>query len=108
LAFLLEAIREPLQEYESELYTLYLLQEVQSHGIGKALFRAVTGALVHKGYKSMLVWVLEQNPAVHFYEKLSGQYVMSKRIEIGGLELSEFALGWKNLAAEPTKISRSI
>ncbi len=100
------AIREPLQEYESELYTLYLLKQVQGLGIGKALFRAVTGALVTKGYQSMLVWVLEQKPAVHFYEKLSGQYVMSKRIEISGLELSEFALGWKNLAAEPAKVSR--
>lgn len=45
------AIREPLQEYESELYTLYLLKQVQGLGIGKALFRAVTGTLLQRATK---------------------------------------------------------
>jgi hypothetical protein len=45
----------------------------------------------------MLVWVLEQNPAVRFYEKAGAQRLMSKQIEIGGVHLPELALGWPDL-----------
>jgi L-amino acid N-acyltransferase YncA len=91
------AIREPLNAYDSELYTLYLLKEAQGRGIGKALLEAVISDLVQKGYKSMLVWVLEQNPAIRFYEKTSAQYITSKQIEIGSVQLPEAALGWPDL-----------
>jgi hypothetical protein len=45
----------------------------------------------------MLVWVLEQNPAVRFYEKTGAEHLMSKQIEIGGVSLSELGLGWPDL-----------
>jgi hypothetical protein len=45
----------------------------------------------------MLAWVLERNPAVRFYEKAGAQHLESKRIEIGGVSLSEIALGWSDL-----------
>ena len=91
------AIREPLHAYDSELYTLYLLKEAQGRGIGRTLLGAVFKVLVQKGYKSMLVWVLEQNPAVRFYERTGAQYITSKQIEIGGVHLPEAALGWPDL-----------
>jgi GNAT superfamily N-acetyltransferase len=91
------ALREPLHAYDSELYALYLLKEVQGRGIGRALLGAVITALVQKGYKSMLVWVLEQNPAVRFYERAGAQYITSKQIEIGSVQLPEAALGWPDL-----------
>ncbi len=40
----------------------------------------------------MLVWVLEQNPAVRCYEDLGGQLVTSKEIEIGGIFLRKRAV----------------
>jgi GNAT superfamily N-acetyltransferase len=92
-------IREALDSYDSELYTLYLLRRVQGCGLGKALLSAVVEALVQKGYRSLIVWVLEQNPAVHFYKKAGAQYLVSKQIEIGGVQLSELALGWPQLGA---------
>ena len=52
-----------------ELYTLYLLKESQGRGVGKALLGAVMQALGEKGYASMLVWVLQENPAVQFYQE---------------------------------------
>jgi GNAT superfamily N-acetyltransferase len=91
------AIREPLHAYDSELYTLYLLRKVQGRGVGKALLRVVVEALVQKGHRSMLVWVLEQNPAVRFYENAGARYLTTKQIEIGGVQLPEFALGWPDL-----------
>ena len=91
------AIRETLQTYDSELYMLYLLKEAQGLGVGKVLLGAVMQSLVEKRYKSMLVWVLEDNPAVQFYQKAGAQHVARKQIEIGGTQLSEAALGWLDL-----------
>jgi GNAT superfamily N-acetyltransferase len=90
-------ICEPLAAYDAELYTMYLLEEVQGRGIGKGLLGAVGQALVRKDLTSMLTWVLEQNPAVCFYEKMGAVHLMSKQIEIGGASLSELALGWPDL-----------
>jgi hypothetical protein len=47
----------------------------------------------------MLVWVLEDNPAVSFYEHLGAVRVARKSIVIGGRELPEIALGWAQLDA---------
>lgn len=91
------AIREPLQPYDSELYTLYLLQEAQGRGIGKDLLRTLMRTLVQRSYRGMLVWVLESNPAVQFYLKAGAGHITSKPIEIGGVQLSELALGWPDL-----------
>ena len=90
-------IREPLATYDAELYTIYLLQEVQGRGIGKDLLSAVAEALVAKDHTSMVVWVLEQNPAVRFYEKTGAEHLTSKQVEIGGISLTELALGWPDL-----------
>jgi GNAT superfamily N-acetyltransferase len=90
-------IREPLEPYDAELYTLYLLEDEQGRGIGKGLLCVVAHALLAAGYKSMLVWVLKQNPAVRFYQKAGGQHLRDKQIEIGGASLSEAALGWSDL-----------
>ncbi len=91
------AIREPFPAYDSELYTLYLLKKVQGRGLGKALLRTVVEALLEKGHRSMLAWVLEQNPAVGFYESAGAQPLMTKQVEIGGTPLPELALGWPDL-----------
>ena len=91
------AIREPLHTYDAELYTLYLLKEAQGRGIGKLLLAKVVQALDQKDYKAMLVWVLEENPAVQFYGASGAQYITSRQIKIGGIQLSEVALGWSAL-----------
>jgi L-amino acid N-acyltransferase YncA len=93
------AIRQPLHAYDSELYTIYLLQDAQGRGVGKALLGAVANALLQKGHKSMIVWVLAQNPAVRFYAKAGAQFLKSQAIEIGGIQLTESALGWPDLKA---------
>ena len=92
-------IRERLAAYDAELYTIYLLEKVQGRGIGKNLLSAVAQALVGRNHTSMIVWVLEQNPAVCFYEKTGAERLMSKQIEIGGVSLIELALGWPDVAA---------
>jgi GNAT superfamily N-acetyltransferase len=92
-------IREPLRDYNAELYAIYLLQQAQGLGIGTDLLRELAGSLMNKGFTSMAVWVLERNPFRRFYEKSGAQFVSSKEIEIGGAMLSEAAYGWPDLEA---------
>ena len=91
------AIREPFPPYDAELYTIYLLKQRQGCGIGKRLLHALATDLMEKNYSSLLVWVLEQNPAVRFYKNAGAQYLRSRQIGIGGAQLPELALGWPDL-----------
>jgi L-amino acid N-acyltransferase YncA len=90
-------IREPLQEYDAELFAIYLLQRAQGIGIGTALLKKLADSLNAKGFKSMAVWVLQNNPSIRFYEKSGALPVSSKKIEIGGALLSELAFAWPDL-----------
>ena len=89
--------RDPQLDYASELYAIYLLETVQGRGLGSRLMNAIANRLAMSGFKSMLVWVLEDNPSRYFYEALGGQYVTKKTIAIGEQELIEVAYGWPNL-----------
>ncbi|GMA50003.1 putative N-acetyltransferase YuaI [Alicyclobacillus contaminans] len=64
-------------DYDGELYAIYLLQAHQRRGIGRALFQNIVQHLVVNGFRSMLIWVLEDNPACRFYESM-GVYPFEK------------------------------
>lgn len=90
-------IREPLGEYAAEMYAIYLLRPAQGAGTGRQLVVALATALLARDFASMVVWVLEQNPAVRFYERFGALYLDRKQIELGGVQLREFAFGWPDL-----------
>jgi GNAT superfamily N-acetyltransferase len=81
-----------------ELWALYVSDAKHRRGAGLRLVRTVAGYLLQLGYRSMLVWVLQQNPAVSFYKRIGGTVVSGKMIQIGGVALPELALGWKDLS----------
>jgi GNAT superfamily N-acetyltransferase len=89
--------REPLEDCDGELYSIYLLRESQRHGAGTALLGAIASALLDRGFRSLAVWVLERNPARSFYEKKGAHLSASKVIEIGGVRLMEVAYVWPEL-----------
>lgn len=92
----LEREHDPV--YTAELYALYLLEEQQGKGYGKALMLALTRKFTEQGHHAMLLWVLSANPARGFYETVGGQYLKTKLIEIGGESLEEVAYGWNDLS----------
>ena len=79
------------------MYAIYVLEAYQGRGLGRDLTLDVVARLVADGRRSMLVWVLADNPACRFYEALGGRRVEVKRISIGGVELDEVAYGWTDL-----------
>jgi ribosomal protein S18 acetylase RimI-like enzyme len=95
------ALRLPVESYDGELYAIYLVEAGQRRGVGRSLLDALVASLVAAGCKSLLVWVLEANPAVAFYERMGGVRVARKTIDIGGVDLPEVALGWAVMPSVP-------
>ncbi len=82
--------------YRGEIYALYLLDEHQGVGIGKALFLTLSDRLVRERGRSLLVWVLSSNPSRFFYEFMGGQRVATRKDRMGGVEVEEVAYGWED------------
>jgi ribosomal protein S18 acetylase RimI-like enzyme len=89
--------REKIGNYEGELYAIYLLVEFQRKGIGAQLFNQGVEFLIRSGKSSMYLLALEVSPYKSFYEKMGGQVIGRKRIEIEGVMYDELVYGWKNL-----------
>jgi len=81
--------------YTGELYAIYLLPTSRGRGIGGELVLEVARSLSGQGHRTMLVWVLEQNRARHFYQRLGGVPVRHKDAHIGNQVLPEVAYGWR-------------
>lgn len=88
-----------LEAYDAELFAIYVRLEHQGHGIGKALMEESARQLVSAGFRSMMLWVLRDNPMAGFYEHLGGHRLTSRNVTIGNKSLPEVAFGWKDLRA---------
>ncbi|REE69666.1 L-amino acid N-acyltransferase YncA [Paenibacillus taihuensis] len=86
--------RESDNDFDGELYAIYLLQHYQRRGVGRELFRNVTDFLRQIGCSSMMLWVLADNPSLTFYLAQGGHITRQQNIRIGEEELVELAIGW--------------
>ena len=89
--------RETIAGYEGELYAIYLLAEFQRKGIGERLFKRGVQFHIKSGRSSMYLLALAESPYKSFYEKMGGQVVGRKQIEIEGVMYDELVYGWENL-----------
>lgn len=59
----------------AEVFTLYLVDHVAGHGIGRRLFAELTERIRVLGYRRAVLWVLEANErARRFYEAAGWRY----------------------------------
>ena len=79
--------------YDTELMTLYSLKEVQGHGIGKALLRAIARELQAGSAKNMALWVLDNNPTRAWYARQGATEAGEKQEG----ELREIRMVWNDL-----------
>lgn len=79
---------------EGEVETLYLLDDFRDRGIGRRLMRASASHLASLGVQSAFAWVLADNPARWFYERLGARLMARERVAIGGRALTQLAYGW--------------
>ena len=80
--------------FKGELNAIYLHEEFQGQGIGRRLFDESIAALGGDGFVDALIWVLEQNPACRFYERMGAKACGEKMETMGGKPLKEVAYGW--------------
>src|SRR6266849_3252283 len=85
------------RRFAGEVFTLYVAPDWQNQGIGRRLLIALFRRLVAVGCSSAIVWVLRENPARFFYERLGGHQVSRKPLAVGGTAIEATAYGWRDL-----------
>jgi ribosomal protein S18 acetylase RimI-like enzyme len=91
--------QHPMEGFDGELYAIYLLQSAQGKGYGRSLFHALCQRLREAGFKTMLLWVADENlSARRFYEAMGGELLSNDKVEtFGDKQVREVAYGWRDL-----------
>ncbi|MFN8526883.1 MAG: GNAT family N-acetyltransferase [Chloroflexota bacterium] len=82
-----------------EIYSLYVLPAHHRGGVGRRLVRAVAGHVSALGHRDLLIWVLADNPARGFYERLGGVQRHERAVEFAGVALREVGYVWPDISA---------
>ena len=78
------------RESIGELYAVYVLPELWSTGVGRALWNRAKGRLVERGFQRATLWVLRDNVRViRFYEAAGFTPTVERPVDIGGKNLPE-------------------
>lgn len=80
--------------WAGEIYTLYLLSDWHSQGLGRRLFTWLRDTMAAKGLASFMLWVVEANPTRFFYEAMGGRVIARRTAPFAGIMLDELAYGW--------------
>jgi GNAT superfamily N-acetyltransferase len=82
--------------YSSELYAIYLGKDHWGHGLAQQFFAETVSSLKEQKHYSMALWVVGGNKrACKFYDKMGGQRIGKKMVEIGGKNVKEACFGWR-------------
>jgi ribosomal protein S18 acetylase RimI-like enzyme len=84
-------------DFPAEVFTLYVAPDWQNQGVGRRLLLAMFRRLVAQGHKAAIIWVLRENPARFFYQRLGGQEVRRKLLPFNGAEVPASGYGWADL-----------
>jgi GNAT superfamily N-acetyltransferase len=80
--------------YGGEIYTLYVLKNLQRRGVGAKLVSALAMQFNRSRIYSMLVRVLKHNPCRRFYSKINGTYLKVERLPFAGEVMEVETYGW--------------
>ncbi|HZK90357.1 MAG TPA: N-acetyltransferase [Stellaceae bacterium] len=83
--------------FSGEVFTLYVAPDWQNRGIGRRLLLAMFAQLVAQGHKAAVIWVLRENPARFFYQRLGGREVRRRLLPFNGTQVPASAYGWSDL-----------
>jgi GNAT superfamily N-acetyltransferase len=89
-AFAGNTTEKPPKKYRRKLGKLeeiFVLPDHWGKKIGVALFQKVVQFLLDGGYASLTLWTLEGADVENWYQKLNGEYLEAKSVEIEGFEI---------------------
>ena len=90
--------RTDLAGFTGEFFTLYLLDEARGIGLGRQMMAAMAAGMIEDGMDSAVVWVLANNPARWFYERMGGTRLAEGQSHFAGRTITEVAYGWRDIA----------
>lgn len=79
---------------EGEVETLYVLDDWRERGLGRRLLHAAAAHLAEAGCRSIYLWVLRDNPARWFYQRLGGTQAAEAPISVAGQSVMQTAFVW--------------
>ncbi len=79
---------------DSEIETLYVLDDWRDRGVGRQMMQAAASQLSARGCQSVFVWVLRANPSRWFYQHLGGFPAAEGHTQVAGLALPQVAYHW--------------
>jgi GNAT superfamily N-acetyltransferase len=79
---------------QGEIETLYVLDDWQDRGIGGQLLKTAARNLAGQGCRSAFAWVLRDNHAAFFYERLGAKRIATSMTHVGGEEIPQTAYAW--------------
>ena len=86
--------------HSGEIYALYLHPDYWRQGVGSALLKHGMRELKVKKHSAVCLWVLEGNTRGRaFYDKMGGQKLGGKIVEIGPDQLKEVCYGWRDTSS---------
>ena len=77
-----------------EVETLYLLDDYRDRGLGRRMMRAMAAHLAAVGCRSVVLWVLRDNPTRWFYQRLGGRTAARETIHFAGRHVEQTAFLW--------------
>jgi ribosomal protein S18 acetylase RimI-like enzyme len=88
----------PYQDYDSELYAIYILPQHQGKGLGRALMETVAREHQQRGARAMLLWVFKDNASSRaLYERMGGRLLYEKQFGLSGANIREVSYGWPDI-----------
>ena len=82
---------------DGEVETLYVLDDWQGRGLGGELLRTSAKQLARQGCRSAFAWVLRDNPAGFFYERLGGRRIANGTTHVAGSAIPQVAYAWDSI-----------
>jgi ribosomal protein S18 acetylase RimI-like enzyme len=84
---------------EGEVYAIYVRDEHQRGGVGRALLAEAARRLHEHGLRALLIWVLRENAKGRsFYERMGGRAERERPFEIAGAQIIETGYVWADTA----------
>jgi ribosomal protein S18 acetylase RimI-like enzyme len=86
-------------EFDGEIWAINIDAAHHRRGLGRGLVLAAARWLAERRFRAMMLWVVAENPARGFYERIGGTLLARTRTrDFGGATLTEVAYGWQLLA----------
>lgn len=78
-----------------EVYAIYVRDEHQRAGVGRALLAEAARRLDALGLRGLLIWVLRENvKGCSFYDRMGGRALRERPYEIAGTTITETGYVW--------------